>query len=247
MSKRDYYEVLGVSKNANEAEIKKAYRKLARQYHPDVNPNNPKAEASFKEVNEAFEALSNSEKRARYDQFGHAGMGAGGHQGGAGGAGFGGFGDIFDMFFGGSGFGGGQPRGPQKGADLRYDMEIAFEEAAFGLETDIEIPRAEECPTCQGTGAAAGTHPTTCPKCRGTGQIQVQQNTAFGRFVNVHPCDRCEGEGKIIDTPCRECGGQGRVRKYRKIQVKDSRGRGQRISPARHPGRRSRYARRSSR
>jgi len=221
MSKRDYYEVLGVPKNANEAEIKKAYRKLARQYHPDVNPNNPEAEANFKEVNEAFEALSNSEKRAQYDQFGHAGMGAGGFQGGANGAGFGGFGDLFDMFFGGSGFGmGGQPRGPQKGADLRYDMEISFEEAAFGLETDIEIPRTEECPTCQGTGAAAGTHPATCPKCRGTGQIQVQQNTAFGRFVNVRPCDRCEGEGKIIETPCRDCGGQGRLRKYRKINVK---------------------------
>lgn len=220
MSKRDYYDVLGVPKNANEGDIKKAYRKQARQYHPDVNPNNPEAEAKFKEVNEAFEVLSNPEKKAQYDQFGHAGMNAGGGFGG-GFEGAGGFGDLFDMFFGGGGFGmGGQPRGPQKGADLRYDMEISFEEAAFGLETEIEIPRTEECAACHGTGAAPGTHPATCPKCRGTGQIQVQQNTAFGRFVNMRPCDRCDGEGKIVETPCKDCGGQGRVRKYRKIKVK---------------------------
>lgn len=221
MSKRDYYEVLGVSKNANEAELKKAYRKLARQYHPDVNPNNPEAEAKFKEVNEAFEVLSSTEKRAQYDQFGHAGVGNGGFQGGGfDGANFGGFGDLFDMFFGG-GFGmGGQPRGPQKGSDLRYDMEISFAEAAFGLDTEIDIPRTEECSACHGSGAAPGTHPATCPKCHGTGQIQVQQNTAFGRFVNVRPCDRCQGEGKIVDTPCKECKGQGRVSKYRKIKVK---------------------------
>ena len=221
MSKRDYYEVLGVSKNANEAELKKAYRKLARQYHPDVNPDNPEAEAKFKEVNEAFEVLSNKEKRAQYDQFGHAGVGNGGFPGGGfEGANFGGFGDLFDMFFGG-GFGmGGQPRGPQKGSDLRYDMEISFAEAAFGLDTEIDIPRTEECSVCHGSGAAPGTHPATCPKCHGTGQIQVQQNTAFGRFVNVRPCDRCQGEGKIVDTPCKECQGQGRVRKYRKIKVK---------------------------
>lgn len=221
MSKRDYYEVLGVQKNANEAEIKKAYRKLARQYHPDVNPNNPDAETKFKEVNEAFEVVGNPEKRAQYDQFGHAGMGGSG--GGFDGANFGGFGDLFDMFFGGGGGGfgmGGQPRGPQKGSDLRYDMEISFAEAAFGLETEIDIPRTEECPACQGSGAASGTHPVKCPKCRGTGQIQVQQNTAFGRFVNVRPCDQCHGEGQIVDTPCKDCKGQGRVRKYRKIKVK---------------------------
>lgn len=222
MSKRDYYEVLGVSKNANEAELKKAYRKLARQYHPDVNPNNPDAEANFKEVNEAFEVLGNTEKRAQYDQFGHAGVGNGGFQGGGGfeGANFGGFGDLFDMFFGGGGGMGGHPRGPQKGSDLRYDMEISFAEAAFGFETEIDIPRTEECTTCHGSGAAPGTHPVTCSKCRGTGQIQVQQNTAFGRFVNVRPCDQCHGEGKIVDTPCKECKGQGRVRKYRKMKVK---------------------------
>jgi molecular chaperone DnaJ len=222
MSKRDYYEVLGVSQNANEAEIKKAYRKLARQYHPDVNPNNPDAEAKFKEVNEAFEVLGSTEKRAQYDQFGHAGLGNGGFQGGGfDGANFGGFGDLFDMFFGGGGFGGGgQSRRPQKGADLRYDMEISFEEAAFGLESEIDIPRTEECTACHGSGAAPGTHPKKCPKCHGTGQIQVQQNTAFGRFVNVRPCDQCHGEGKIVDTPCKECRGQGRVRKYRKIKVK---------------------------
>jgi molecular chaperone DnaJ len=220
MSKRDYYEVLGVPKNANEAELKKAYRKLARQYHPDVNPNNSEAEANFKEVNEAFEVLSSTEKRAQYDQFGHAGAGGGGFDAGGfgGGANFGGFGDLFDMFFGGGM--GSQPRGPQKGSDLRYDMEISFEESAFGLETELEIPRTEECSTCQGTGAAPGTHPATCPKCRGTGQIQVQQNTAFGRFVNVRPCDRCDGQGKIVETPCKDCKGQGRMRKYRKIKVK---------------------------
>jgi molecular chaperone DnaJ len=225
VSKRDYYEVLGVSKGASEDEVKKAFRKLARKYHPDVNRDNPKeAEEKFKEINEAYEVLSDATRRAQYDQFGHAAFdgaqGSGGFSGGFGGGG-GGFSDIFDMFFGGqSGFGGGRPHGPEKGADLRFDMEITFEQAAFGVETEITLPRTEECVICHGSGAAPGTHPETCPQCRGTGQVQVAQNTPFGRMVNVRTCDRCRGEGKIVQSPCKECGGKGRVRKQRKIKVK---------------------------
>lgn len=223
MSKRDYYEVLGVSKTASEDEIKKAFRKLARKYHPDVNRDNiEEAEEKFKEINEAYEILSNAERRAQYDQLGHAAF----EGGGAGQQGFGGFGganggfsDIFDMFFGQSGFGGRQ-NGPEKGADLRYDMEITFEQAAFGVETEIQIPRTEECQTCHGTGAAPGTHPETCPNCKGTGQVQVVQNTPFGRMVNVKACDHCGGEGRIVRTPCKGCHGHGKVRKNRKIKIK---------------------------
>lgn len=223
MSKKDYYEVLGVEKNASEAEIKKAFRKLARQYHPDVNPGNAEAEAKFKEVNEAYEVLSDKSKRAQYDQFGHAafGQGAGdggfGGFGGFGGADFGGFGDIFEAFFGG---GGQRRRGPAKGADLRYNLEISFEEAAFGLERDIDVPRTERCEQCHGSGAAPGTEPRTCPKCNGMGQIQFTQSTAFGRFVQTRPCDQCGGDGRIVETPCSECGGSGFVRRTRKIHVK---------------------------
>jgi molecular chaperone DnaJ len=226
VSKRDYYEVLGVSKGASDDEIKKAFRKLARKYHPDVNRDNPKeAEEKFKEINEAYEVLSDAGRRAQYDQFGHAAFdgaqgGAGGF-GGFGGANAGGFSDIFDMFFGQSGFGfGGRPNGPEKGADLRFDMEITFEQAAFGVETEIALPRTEECSACHGSGAAPGTHPETCPQCRGTGQVQVAQNTPFGRMVNVRACDRCRGEGKIVQTPCKECNGRGKVRRQRKIKVK---------------------------
>ncbi|HEX3047137.1 MAG TPA: molecular chaperone DnaJ, partial [Bacillota bacterium] len=202
---------------------KKAFRKLARQYHPDVNKENPKeAEAKFKEANEAYSVLSDPQKRAAYDQFGHAAtdpnFGAG--QGGYGDFGFDGFGDIFDMFFGGSGAGSRQKNGPQRGSDLRYDMEITFEEAAFGKETTIEIPRTEICPTCKGNCAKPGTPIKTCPACNGAGQVQVTQSTAFGRFVNVRTCDRCHGAGKTIETPCTECGGNGRVRRHRKIDVK---------------------------
>lgn len=222
MSKKDYYEVLGVERGASEDEIKKAFRKLARKYHPDVNRDNPKeAEEKFKEINEAYEVLSDANRKAQYDQFGHAAFdgsqGMGGFEGGAGG-----FSDIFDMFFGqsGFGFGGGRRNGPEKGSDLRFDMEITFEQAAFGVETEIALPRTEDCPVCQGSGAAPGTHPETCPKCQGSGQVQVAQNTPFGRMVNVRTCDRCRGEGKIVNTPCKDCGGKGKIRKQRKIKVK---------------------------
>lgn len=225
MSKKDYYEVLGVPRDATEEEIKKAFRKLARKYHPDVNRDNPKAaEEKFKEINEAYEVLSNPERRAQYDRFGHAafnqeGPGGFGGFGGFGNADFTGFNDIFDMFFG--GFGGTQTaNAPQKGNDLRYDLELTFEQAAFGLETEITVPRTEECPVCHGSGAAPGSRPETCPQCHGTGQVQMVQNSLFGRFVTVKTCSRCHGQGKIVQTSCHECGGEGKVRRIRKIKIK---------------------------
>ena len=229
--KRDYYEVLGVSKDASEDEIKKAYKKLARKYHPDLNRDNPKeAEEKFKEVNEANEILSDPQKRARYDQFGHAGFdGSGNMGGGAGGfggfSGFGGFGDgggmgdIFDMFFGGGGRRAQRP-GPERGSDLRYDLEITFEEAAFGKEAELTIPRTEECPSCHGSGAAKGSSPEECPNCHGTGQVQHTQNTPFGRIMNTRICDRCNGSGKIVKNPCSDCHGTGKKQVRRKISVK---------------------------
>lgn len=226
VSKRDYYEVLGVSKNASDDEIKKSFRKLARKYHPDVNRDDPKvAEVKFKEANEAYEVLSDSKRREQYDQFGHAAFdGSGGGAGGFGGfssGGAGGFGDIFDMFFGGQGgFGGSRQPGPERGSDLRYDLEIEFKEAAFGKEVELNIPRTEECDSCHGSGAAPGTHPETCPTCKGAGQVQFAQNTPFGRMVNTKVCDRCGGEGKIVHTPCKACGGKGKKRVKRKISVK---------------------------
>lgn len=228
MSKRDYYEVLGVDKNASDAEIKKSYRKLAKKYHPDLNPGDKEAEQKFKEVNEAYEVLSNPEKKANYDRFGHAGtdpngFGGSGFGGNGGFSGFGGFDDIFDMFFGGSsGFGGESTRkkGPQKGTDIRTDLDLKFEEAAFGAEKDINVTRLEKCHTCNGTGAKPGTKVKTCDKCHGTGQIQYTQNTALGRFVNVRTCDKCHGEGTIIETPCKSCHGTGQVKKTRTIHVK---------------------------
>lgn len=232
MAKRDYYEVLGVSRDASEEEIKKAYRRLARKYHPDVNKDDPEAEAKFKEISEAYRILSDPQTRAQYDRFGHAafdgaqGAGPGPGQGGfdpfGGFGGFGGFGDfddIFDMFFG----GGTQRRrssGPKPGADLRYDLELSFEEAAFGLETEIEVPRTERCGRCQGRGAEPGTLIRDCPQCGGRGEIRDVRQTPFGRFVNVHPCPHCRGEGKVIDEPCRECRGAGVVTRRRKIKVK---------------------------
>ena len=225
--KRDYYEVLGVSKGASEDEIKKAYKKLARKYHPDMNPGDKEAEEKFKEVNEANEVLSDPEKKARYDQFGFAGVdpsyGAGG-PGGAGGFGggfdFGDLGDIFGSFFGG-GFGGGQTRrnGPQRGESIRASVSVTFTEAAFGCEKEVTIERSEQCPTCKGNGCAPGTTPEICPDCHGSGVVQVQQRTPMGVFASSRPCQRCRGTGKIIHQPCTDCGGTGAVRKRKTIKV----------------------------
>lgn len=223
--KRDYYEVLGIDRNADESQIKKAYRKLAKQYHPDMNPGDKAAEAKFKEVNEAYEVLSDPQKRSNYDQFGHAGVDPNGFGGGFGGfsdfGDFGGIGDIFESFFGGSGFGrsSGRRNGPQKGADLKYTMEITFEEAAFGVEKELPVNRMEVCGTCKGSGSKPGTSPITCSHCGGTGQVQIKQNTPFGQFVNIKTCDVCRGEGKIITEPCTVCGGKGKIRKQIKIKI----------------------------
>lgn len=215
MSKRDYYEVLGVGKDASQEDIKKAYRKLARQYHPDVNKADD-AESKFKEAKEAYDVLSDDQKKAQYDRFGHVdpnqGMG-----GGFNGADFGGFGDIFDMFF-----GGGQrrnPNAPQRGGDLQYTLTIEFKEAVFGKKTDIHIPRTETCDTCQGAGAKPGTKPETCGVCHGSGQQEVVQNTAFGRIVNRRVCSACQGQGRIIKDKCGTCHGSGKVKKQRTISL----------------------------
>ncbi|RAU94191.1 molecular chaperone DnaJ [Paenibacillus sp. YN15] len=219
MSKRDYYEVLGVEKGASAEDIKKAFRKAARQYHPDVNKA-ADAEEKFKEAKEAYDVLSDDQKRATYDRYGHVdpnqGMGGGGFSG----QDFSGFGDIFDMFFGG---GGGQrrnPNAPQRGNDLQYSMTIEFKEAVFGKELDITIPRTESCETCHGSGAKPGTRPETCGVCKGTGQQEVVQNTAFGRIVNRRVCSACNGQGTIIKDKCNDCHGTGKVKKQRKIHVK---------------------------
>lgn len=224
MSKRDYYEILGVDKNADDATLKKAYRKLAMKYHPDRNPDDKEAEQNFKELNEAYEVLSDNQKRSMYDQFGHAGVNGNG-QGGFGGAqgGFGGFedifGDIFDMF--GGGFSSGRRRNrPQKGPDIKIQLDLSFEEAAFGIDKDIEVSRHEECSKCNGTGAKPGTSKKTCHKCGGTGEVRYTQRTPLGSFVNVRTCDTCNGEGSIIDAPCEECNGHGKIRKKKKINVK---------------------------
>lgn len=224
--KRDYYEILGVSKTATDDEIKKAYRRLAKKYHPDLNPNNPEAEARFKEAGEAYQILSNPETRAKYDQFGHAAFdGASGYGGGAG-SGFGGFGfdvnDIFDSIFGGGfgGFGGNRGgRTPQRGADLRASLEISFEEAVFGTEKDITINKSVPCDACEGTGSKS-KETKRCSVCGGTGQVQVKQNTPFGQFMNVKTCDKCGGTGKAVDDPCQVCRGKGFVRKAVKVHVK---------------------------
>ncbi|MCD5323627.1 MULTISPECIES: molecular chaperone DnaJ [Pontibacillus] len=217
MSKRDYYEVLGVSKDASKDEIKKAYRKLAKKYHPDVSQED-NAEDKFKEAQEAWDVLGDEQKRQQYDQFGHAGPNQGGFGGFGGAEDFGGFGDIFDMFFG----GGGRrrdPNAPRRGADLQYTMTLNFEEAIFGKETDVQIPKEEECETCDGSGAKPGTKPETCPHCQGAGQLNQEQNTPFGRVVNRRVCHHCEGTGQIIKDKCNTCGGDGRVTKRKTIHI----------------------------
>jgi molecular chaperone DnaJ len=213
-NKRDYYEVLGVQRGASPEEVKRAFRKLARQYHPDVNKD-PAAESTFKEINEAYEVLSDQDKRAAYDRFGHAGPTAGPAYDPFGGQDP--FGTIFEAFFGGNA-GRGASRGPQRGADLRYNLQISFEEAIFGTTKEIEFRRLETCGSCKGTGAEPGTDPVRCPKCGGLGEIR--QRAPIFNMVTVTTCDQCRGEGTVIAIPCRECRGEGRVRVQRKITVK---------------------------
>jgi molecular chaperone DnaJ len=222
VSKRDYYEILGVVKTATDVEIKSAYRKLALKYHPDRNPGDKAAEEKFKEAAEAYAVLADGDKRHMYDRFGHAGLGSAA----TGGAGFdptvftgfedilGGLGDIFGF---GDVFGSSRRRGgPQRGADLRYDLEISFEESAHGTETAIQIPRQETCETCHGSGAAPGSRPTTCPQCHGRGQLRYQQ----GFFTVARTCGQCRGSGQIVSNPCPTCRGAGRIQKERKLTVK---------------------------
>ncbi|MBQ5885196.1 MAG: molecular chaperone DnaJ [Clostridia bacterium] len=228
--KRDFYEVLGVDRSASDDELKKAYRKAAKKYHPDLNPGDKEAEARFKEVNEAYEILSDQEKRSRYDQFGHAGVdpnySAGGYGGGGFGGGFGGFGDfgdigdIFSSFFGG-GFGGGRanPNAPRRGGDVTTSVTISFEEAAKGCTKKVKVTSIDSCTDCHGTGAADGTTPKSCPTCHGTGHVKVVQRTPFGQMQTQHPCDQCRGSGKIIEKPCHTCGGKGKVRRTREEEI----------------------------
>lgn len=224
-NKKDYYEALGISKDASPDDIKKAYRKVAKKYHPDLNPDDKEAEVKFKEVSEAYAVLSDAEKRAQYDQFGHDAF----TNGGAGGfssadfGGFGGFGDIFETIFGG-GFGGGfsggrSRRGPVKGANLEVSVVLNFEEAAFGVERELNINKYVNCDTCEGTGSKSKNR-KTCTTCNGSGQVQTLQNTAFGQFSSVKTCDTCRGEGVIIDDPCSVCSGAGKKRKNVKLSVK---------------------------
>lgn len=227
--KRDFYEVLGVNKGATDDEIKKAYRQLAKKYHPDLNPDNKEAEAKFKEANEAYEILSDKDKRSRYDQFGHAGVdpnygaGAGGYGGGFSGQGFdfSDIGDIFEGFFGG-GFGGGRranPNAPRRGNDLHTSCTISFFEACKGTKKEVSVNKQENCPECHGSGAESGHSPETCPECHGTGQVRVTQRTPLGAMTTTRTCSRCGGKGKIITHPCKKCNGNGRIRVTRKYEI----------------------------
>lgn len=221
--KRDYYEVLGVSKSASDSELKSAYRKLAKKYHPDMNPGDKEAEAKFKEASEAYSVLSDPDKRRQYDQFGHAAF-EGGAGGGAGGFDFNGmdmgdiFGDIFGDFFGG-GRSRAQNNGPMKGQNLHHTIRITFEEACFGTEKELELPLQDECASCHGTGAKAGTTPETCSKCGGKGQVVYTQQSLFGMVRNVQTCPDCRGTGKIIRDKCPDCHGSGYITRKRKISV----------------------------
>lgn len=215
---RDYYEILGVSRSADKSEIKSAFRRLAREYHPDVSKH-PDATERFKEINEAYEVLSDDDKRARYDRFGHAGVSGNGYSG-FGNAGFGGFEEIFEEFF--SSFGGtrtSRRRGPRSGADRRVDINISFEESIFGVEREIEFDRLDVCDVCQGNGAEPGTSPVRCTQCNGTGEVRQVQQTFLGPMMQVTTCPRCNGRGEMIETPCHNCRGAGRVRRQTKLKV----------------------------
>ena len=222
-NKRDYYEVLGVAKGASEDEIKKAYRQMAKKYHPDLNPGDKEAEARFKEVNEAYEVLSDSQKKARYDQYGHAGVdpnfGAGGYQG----YGFDGMdidlGDIFSSFFGGGGARRSNPNAPRRGSDVSASVVISFEEAARGCKKQVDVRLVDTCSDCRGSGAAKGSAPKPCPACNGTGQERRQQRTPFGVIQTQSVCSRCRGKGKIIDKPCSTCSGTGQVRRPSSVGI----------------------------
>ena len=216
--KTDYYETLGIERNASQDDIKRAFRRLAMQYHPDRN-SEPGAEARFKEINEAYEVLSDPERRATYDRFGHAGMNSDfGSRGFEGFGPFGGFGDIFDAFFGAAN--GTRRRAPSRGADIQVQVELTFEEAAFGAEKTVVVNRTELCSKCNGLRAEAGTEPLRCPTCEGAGEVRHVQRSVFGQFINAVTCDRCRGEGWIIQTPCSHCRGTGRERITRNLQVK---------------------------
>lgn len=223
--KRDYYEVLGVQKGASEDELKKAYRKLAKENHPDLHPGDKNCEARFKEINEAYEVLSDPDKRAKYDQFGHAafdpnqGFGGGGFGGFGDFSGFGGFGDIFGDIFGFGGGGGKNPNAPRKGDNLRANLNIKFEEAAFGVKKDVTLTRIEQCPDCKGSGCAAGTTAEVCPDCKGSGQVKTTQRTPFGMVQSNVQCSKCKGRGKIIHSPCQTCRGIGSIRRQHKVNI----------------------------
>lgn len=226
MASKDYYEVLGISKDATEADIKKAFKKLALKYHPDRNPDDKEAEEKFKEINEAYQVLTDSEKRARYDQYGTADFN--GFEGGFGGGGFdmGDLGDIFGDIFGGfGGFGGGfssrrNPNAPRKGSDLEVNLNLTFEEAVFGVDKDLKVNKNEKCSACGGTGGKDGAKPTTCDKCSGSGTVMSQKKTPFGTFATQTTCDKCRGTGQVIKDPCTTCRGTGQVREQKVISIK---------------------------
>ena len=226
--KRDYYEVLGLQKGASAEEIKKAYRKLAKENHPDLHPGDKACEERFKEINEAYEILSDDDKRAKYDQYGHAAFDPSAGFGGAGFEGFGDFGDLGDIFssFFGGGFGGGfggtrtNPNAPRRGENLRASVNISFEEAAFGCKKEVTVGRVEKCADCKGTGCAPGTTPEICPDCKGSGTVRTTQRTPFGAMQSTSPCAKCRGTGKIIHQPCKTCRGLGSIRRQHKMTVK---------------------------
>ena len=212
---RDYYDILEVQRGASAEEIKRSYRKLAMQYHPDRNPGNATADAQFRELNEAYGVLSDPGKRNQYDTFGRAGGGAAGFADAFSGAGFG---DIFDMFFGNQG--GTRARtGPRRGNDLRYSLRLTFKEAVFGVQKDIDVPRHDSCATCSGSGAAPGSSPLRCPECNGQGQVRRMSRSIFGQVVNVITCPRCQGEGEVVESPCTTCRGSGRTEVRKRLRV----------------------------